>query len=786
MRGLYNKQVPSKKTKSKKKTFLVTLYSILTLFLVTAVVVLGVGAGIVSAYTKSEKVREKKDFDEELNGWSETSYAYFRDATTGKSKLIGAMHNEKDRVLVRKIDDVSPNLLHALLSTEDRQFYTHEGIVPTAILRAAFQQAIGSEVVTGGSTLTQQLVKNEILGNRDRSLERKSLEIINALRLEQYYQKDDILVKYLNSVYFFKGANGKHMYGVMAAAKGLFNKDAKDLTLPEAAYMVGMVQQPVKYNPFSSDPEIQKAKIKRGTKRMKLVLDYMVANGKITPEQRNEAAKYDITKSLAKSSDFKNAYATYPFIISAVESEAIKVLQEMDKKYHPTEAKDRTYKYYSDKVRTGGLKIYSTVDQALYDNMNKSVEGIDFPRRKINGVLVREQIGSVMIENKSGSVLSFFAGTDFEENQKDHAFEAKNQPGSSMKPLLAYGPAINEGILSQESIIVDEPINKEYSSKVYRNSNGKYSGPVTATRALQFSYNIPAIKAFRATVNKLGSKQKVFDYIRQMGMPPHKKDGEALVLGGATYGYTVEQMTGAYAMIANNGQFNKPHLIEKITDSQGKVIYDHAKENPTKVVFSPQTSYQLTEMLKKVVQGGTAEGFIGQINGYNIAGKTGTTTSEYDLWFVGYTPEVSLGVWSGYDYNKKGNHDLAKIAWVKLFKAAAATNPTLIKKGSDFQNPGGSSENKCFECNRKSPDTSKTDDKQENKNQKQENKKQEKEQKNDKDQQPNKNTGILPPNNPKDPKPEESSDNGANNEPPDKNGPLFPEKPNASEENGST
>jgi penicillin-binding protein 1B len=705
--------VDTKKKRSTKKIILVTLYVIVTLVLVAAVAVLGAGSGIVSAYTKDEKIRTKKDYDESLNGWSETSYAYFRDATSGQPKLIGAMHNEKDRVLVRKLSDVNENLLNALLSTEDRQFYSHNGIVPTSILRAALQQVTGSEVTTGGSTLTQQLVKNEILGDRHKSFERKALEIVNALRLEKYYSKEEIFVSYLNSVYFGKGANGKHMYGVMAAARGLFNKDAKDLTLAEAAYIGGMVQRPNAYNPFSTnDEKKQKQNIKLGQKRMKLVLDNMVINGKITAEERDKAAKYVITKSLSKPSDFKNAYATYPFVISAIENEAIKVLQTMDQKYHPEEAKERSYKYYSDKVRVGGLKIYSSVDQALYDNMNKSVENLDFPRKKINGKMVREQIGAVMVENKSGAVLSFFAGTDFDENQKDHAFDAQNQPGSAMKPLLAYGPAINEGVISSNSIIVDEPINKEYSSAVYRNSNGKYSGPVTATRALQYSYNIPAIKVFRATEDKLGGRQKVFDYIRAMGMPPHKNDGEALVLGGATYGYTVEQMTGAYAMIANSGKFNKPHLISKITDSQGNVIYDYAKENATKEVLTPQTAYELTGMLKKVVQGGTAEGFIGRISGYNIAGKTGTTTSEYDLWFVGYTPEVSLGVWSGYDYNKKGDHDLAKTAWVKLFKAAATTNPTLIPKGTDFQNPGGSSGEKCFECNRQAPSNSDSDNEQ--------------------------------------------------------------------------
>lgn len=691
---------------------MIALASLVLLVLVAAIAVVGVGFGVVSAYTKDEKVRSKKDYDELLNGWSETSYAYFRDVNSGQPKLIGAMHTEKDRNLVHKLSDVSPNLINALLSTEDRKFYSHNGIVPISIIRAALQQVTGSEVTTGGSTITQQLVKNEILGNRAQTIDRKANEIINAIRLEKYYSKDEILIRYLNSVYFYKGANGKHMYGIMAAARGLFNKDAKALTLPEAAYIAGMVQRPVSYNPFSTD---SKENIERGKRRMKLVLNSMVVNKKITEKQRDEALRYDITKSFAKTSDFKNAYATYPFVISAIENEAIKYLQEVDKKYNPKEAKERTYKYYSDKIRGGGLKIYSTVDQKLYDSMNKSVENIDFPQKKINGKMVREQIGAVMLDNQSGSVLSFFSGTDFDENQKDHAFDAKNQPGSAMKPLLSYGPGINEGIISPNSTIVDEPIKKEYSSVFYRNDSRTFHGPVTALKALQYSYNIPAIKIFRALSDKLGGKQKVFDYIREMDMPPDEKDGEALVLGGATYGYTVAQMTGAYSMMANGGKYNKPHLISKITDSQGNVLFDYAKENQAKEIFTPQTAYQLTKMLQQVVKSGTAEGFIGKIKGYNIAGKTGTTSSEYDLWFVGYTPEISMGVWSGYDYNKKGDHDLAKTAWLKMFKAATKTNPFFIPKGTQFQDPGGSMEEKCFECNRvipKSSETNKAENKQ--------------------------------------------------------------------------
>ena len=190
-----------------------------------------------------------------------------------------------------------------------------------------------------------------------------------------------------------------------------------------------------------------------------------------------------------------------------------------------------------------------------------------------------------------------------------------------------------------------------------------------------------------------------------MNLPIHKRDEgvEALALGGFSYGYTVADMTGAFAMIANYGKFNKAHLIDRIVTADGKEIYNFKRDNEPQQIFSPQVSYQLIKMLRQVVTGGTAASSIGaRISGYNIAGKTGTTTSQYDLWFVGFTPEISLGVWSGYDYNYTGNQNLAKNAWVKIFKAAAESNPELIKRGSNFKDPGGSLPNKCFECNKKS------------------------------------------------------------------------------------
>lgn len=670
------------------KVFFYSFIFILTI----AIAVVGVGAGFVSALVKDEKIRTKEDYDKKLSGWSQTSYAYFRSVNGEDPKLIGQLITPEDRKLVKSLDEVSPFLINAFLSTEDREFYQHNGIVPRSLARATFQQISGSDVTTGGSTLTQQLVKNEILHDQNKNFKRKALEIVNAIRLEKYYNKEQIFVSYLNSVYFGTGAHGKHMYGVVAAARGIFNKDVKDLDLAQAAYIAGMVQRPNAYNPLYGDEQL-----KLGRERMELVLKKMLEDKKITQQQFQEALKYDLKASLAKKSDFINPLEKYPYIINAVQNEAVKIFMEQDKK---NGVEVDNIKKYRERIAQGGYHIYTTIDEKMYIAMNNEVKKLHIPKKRIKGKLRKEQVGAVLIDNKTGAILSFVSGTDFEENQKDFALDATNQPGSTIKPILVYGPAINEGIISPNSIIVDEAVRKADGSGVYRNANGKYSGPVTATHALQWSLNTTAVKVFR----KLGF-EKGFDYLRKMDLPPSKYDGEASALGGMRHGYTVKQMTAAFATVGNNGVYNKPHLIEKIVDSNGNVVYEHKEHHQPKQVFKPQATYQLTQMLRQVVAGGTGASIGGKTSGYVIAGKTGTTSNEWDLWFIGYTPNISLGVWSGYDYNARGSKNLAKDAWIKFFLAAARSNPELIPKGLQFKNPGGAMEEKCFECDRVPPQT---------------------------------------------------------------------------------
>ena len=676
------------------------LYTLISLCLILIVGSVGITAGAVSAIMKEEKQYTKEDFQKNLDNLFQTSYAYFlTEDKNGKPIRIGSFRYEgNERKLIRSKHEVNPKLIDAFIAIEDRDFFKHKGVVPRSLIRAAWQQATDAEVTTGGSTLTQQLVKNLVLKNSKKNLARKTKEIILALRMERMYNKDQILVYYMNSLFFGEGAHGHKMYGVQAAAKGLFNKEPKDLNLAQAAYIAGMVQRPNDLNPFSEDTK----NFERGKKRMKMVLDKMLETKKITKAEYDEALKFDIKKSFAKPEQFQYAYKEHPYIMFALETEAAETLMELDNLDIEELSKQGKYRStlqeYKTKVATGGYHFYTTIDKDLYEAINQAAtKGLTFHTRTYKGIKSHEQLGAAIIENKTGAVLAFVPGTSpFEKNQKNHALDVTRQPGSSIKPLLVYAPALEEDIISPNSLIVDERIPKSDGSGYYRNAGGSYRGPVTATQALKFSYNIPAIKTF----NSLGH-EKGFNYLRRLGLPPHPHDGEAAAIGGATNGYTVVKMTAAFSTFGNGGKYNKPYMISKITDANGKVIWEH-KTN-SEQVFSPQTAYQITRMLKEVVNGGTASYIGSRIKGYNLVGKTGTTSRDRDQWFIGYTPEITLGVWGGYDYNFRMSHNpnFTKRAWVNIFKAAAKQSPHYFPKNSSFQNPGGLDDDICgFDCDK--------------------------------------------------------------------------------------
>jgi penicillin-binding protein 1B len=662
----------------------------------------GVAAGYVASLVKDDPLRSFNEISEKISSNYLTGFAYFNDKT-----LIGQLRAEEDRRLVKK-NEVSPHLINAIIATEDRHFYEHHGIDTGGIIRATAQDLLGSSVQTGGSTLTQQLIKQTLLTPKV-THERKAKEIFLALRVERMFSKDQILEAYMNEMYFGQNANGSNIYGVQAAAKGIFGVDAKDLNIPQAAYIAGMLQAPSRYIPFNQDG------LTAGNKRHEVVLARMKENGYINDQQYQDALKYDISAHLAQSKPA--AYSRYPFLMMDIEDRAAKVLVEQDlekdQKTRDSITRDE-YRQLLDKkhqeILRGGYHIYTTIDKKVYEMMTSIAEDQkNFGPNKSYKVKVGseekdvkdalEEVGATLIDNKTGAILGFIGGRDFKVSQVNHSTRPR-QPGSAMKPLAAYAPAFEKGLLQPGSIIDDAPIgldNGAGNPLFYpSNWNNQYQGLITVREALRMSYNIPAIKAYL----QVGIPDAL-SYVEKMGVTtivtpkdnPRHNDYQAKtgVIGGLTQGLTVEEITNAYTTFPNQGSFLDAYMIDRIENSQGEKVYEHQiKPQP---VFSEQTAYLTTDIMRTVVSSGTAASLNNIIKGnHDIAGKTGTTNDDNDSWFVGYTPEVTLGVWDGYDIpttvaKAKIPHPI--LVWGKIMNGLFDLYPQKNPDGSKFVQPPG-------------------------------------------------------------------------------------------------
>ncbi|GGA49548.1 hypothetical protein GCM10007416_23290 [Kroppenstedtia guangzhouensis] len=668
-----------------RRTFAIGVLLLTILILFTAAGT-GVAAGYIASLLKEEPLRNETQLRQQLTGWTQTSHAYFGDGSP-----IGAMRTAADRKWVAK-EEVSPALVDALIATEDHRFYEHSGISLHGILRAAWHDLKTGSIASGGSTITQQLVKNVILENREKALERKAKEIAIALRLERMLPKDEILTFYLNSLYFGKGIHHRNLLGVQAAAKGIFGVDARHLNLAQAAYLAGMIQRPTAFNPFSDEG------FQAGARRMRTVLSRMRQTGKITPEAEAQALQFDLKSSLARGEE-KSAYHRHPFLMAAVEDEAAKLLMKTEG-LKPAELSRQglyhsTLEQYRKRILTGGYRIDTTVDPRLYQAVNRAALDRKLYAKPITYTLrlggkkhtvkdAHEEVGAVLIDVQSGSLLAFVGGRDFEQRQLNHALAVRRQPGSTIKPLLDYGPALDQKRVTPATIVVDEPLSVDGAEgKTYKNYNNRYQGPVTVREALKWSLNIPAIKLLR----KIGVHEG-FRYLESMDFPIHPRDGEASAIGGFTRGFTVAEMTAGYAMLANHGEYRKPWLIRRIVDADGQVIYQYRPQ--PRHILSPSAAWLTTDMLRDVIQSGTGRWVGARARGHELAGKTGTTQNGHDVWFIGYTPRIALGVWVGYDYNHPLPDDRrAKRVWSRIFQTAVHARPRLSPKGATFTQPEG-------------------------------------------------------------------------------------------------
>lgn len=689
-----DKKAKRKRRRGKKNIALIILQLFLLVGFMGALLAGGAVAGYVAALVKDEPIRSYDEIQNKIFSNYLTGFAYFNDGS-----LIGQLRAEDgDRRLVKK-SEVSPYLINAIIATEDKYFFEHNGIVFQSTLRGAFQDLTNAPVVTGGSTLTQQLIKNTIL-SPEVSHKRKAKEIFYALRIERMFSKDQILEAYMNEIYLGKNANGSNIYGVQAAAKGIFDKDVKDLNLSEASYIAGLIQNPGTYSPFSQ------VGYRRGKERQKMVLERMKENQYISQDQFDEAFNSDLKVALAKPQ--KRAFDMHPYLMTEIEERAAQVLLDQQLQQEgrdkSTIGRNEYHQLIQDKSRQilrNGYHIYTTVNkdvdqimQEIASNPKNFGKNISYNIKRGNGKTERienalEEVGGMLIHNKTGAILGMIGGRDFNVEQTNHA-TVPRQPGSAMKPLAAYGPAFELGILQPGSPIDDSPLTLADGVKGTHqpmNWDNKYHGMMSAREALRQSWNVPAIKTYL----KVGIPTAL-EYVKKMGVTTlEDADNHAAtgVIGGLTYGLTVEEITNAYATFANHGSFIDAYLIDRIEDSQGKVIYKHQVQ--PQPVFSEQTAYLITDMMRTVVNSGTGASIRKYVpRSIDVAGKTGTTNSSNDLWFVGYTPELSLGVWSGYD----DPHPLASKTrpmdiWGKVMKEVLKLEPSLSPKTAAFAKPGG-------------------------------------------------------------------------------------------------
>ena len=670
-----------------------TVYTFLWLVLfgvLSGLVAVGAVGGYVASLVKDDPVRTESYIEEKMNENAITGFVYFRDNT-----LVGQLRTEEDRLPVT-YDQIPQVVIDAVVSIEDKNFFSHPGIDANGLFRAVKQQLLNEDVQTGGSTLTQQLARQVFL-SLDRTTSRKAKEIFLALRLERFLSKEQIITAYLNKILYGNGSSGYTLYGIKAAAKGIFGVELNQLNLAQAAYLAGLPQRPSAYSAFNSKGEFNQENFNRAVARQKLVLQKMLENGKITQAQYEDALKFDLYASLAKPTE--KAYNTYPYLMLEAEREAAQILvlqqnpdltlEDLSKKENAELVEDARQQ-----LLRGGYKVKTTIDKTVYDLMHKIAEDPKnfAPDNAVKGV---EQIAAVMLDHKTGAILGMIEGRDFQVEQLNLATQMTRQPGSAMKPIAAYLPAIEKGLIQPASVLDDSPIildNGGTSKHIPKNANNRYSGLVTARTALAQSLNIPALKIF---LDKVTIPQ-AWAFARKMGITTlveaddHAQTG---VIGGLTYGTSVEELTGAYGAIANKGVLNRPYLIQEIRDANDNVVYEH-KATPERVV-SEQSAYIMTDMLRSVVTEGTATSLKTLFKGYGkipFVGKTGTTQNYSDVWFEGFTPDITLGVWAGYEKSiytlSTDGHNRAKQIWAKVMNEVTAAKPELFPT-KQFAKPDG-------------------------------------------------------------------------------------------------
>ena len=609
----------------------------------------GVALGYGVALFDKAKVPQAEDLVKQVKNISSISEIVYADGS-----VIASIESDLLRTSVSS-EEISDNLKKAIVATEDEHFLEHKGVVPKAVIRATLGTFAGLGSSSGGSTLTQQLIKQQVVGDAP-TLARKATEIVDALALERSMSKDEILTTYLNVAPFGRNHKGQNIAGAQQAAEGIFGIDANKLSIPQAAFLAGLPQSPITYSPYENTGELKSDEdLELGLKRAKDVLYNMYRTGALTQEEYDQYKDYNLKQDFLPSGTVNAVSRDYLYFTAMAEAtdRMYDYLVQQDNVSSQELKKEAVQKAYHERAEqelsNGGYKITTTINKKIHNAMQNAVANYG---RLVDDSTGQPEVGNVLMDNKTGAVLGFVGGRNYQTNQNNHAFDTKRSPASTTKPLLAYGIAIDQGLMGSASILSNYPTKFSNGNPImYVNSPG--TGMMTLGEALNYSWNIPAYWTYRMLREK---GVDVKSYMEKMGYEIPEYGIESLPMGGGIE-VTVAQHTNGYQTIANNGVYHQKHVISKIESSDGRVIYEF-QDKPVQV-YSKATATIMQSLLREVISSRITSSFQTDLASINSSlaradwiGKTGTTNEDENMWLMLSTPRLTLGGWLGHDDNR--------------------------------------------------------------------------------------------------------------------------------------
>ena len=668
--------------------------TILLVFVLTAAIF----AGIFSAYINSSMRGRVEVYLDEFETKVSTEL-YYQEPSSGEWTMYHTLFLDSENRIWADLDQIPKDLQNAVVAIEDKRFYTHKGVDWHGTARAIFSTIFGGSV-QGGSTITQQLVKN-VTGDNQNTVKRKVMEIYRAQELEKRYEKDEILEAYLNEVYF-----GYSCYGVVTASLKYFNKDVSELSLAECASLIAITNNPSLYDPLQTDWGLENNRT-----RQLLVLGAMLEQGKIDQAAYDAAKEENVVFSNGYTilgdrvdvdtdkkddtdtdggdeqpeEETETATSSQSYFTDAVIEDVAAALVE---KYGLTDSTNpvtgevtTAFEQGVNMVYGKGYKIYTTQNpdyQKIAEEVCTDTSNLPYTSTYTNSYGEKEteqlQVGMTIVDPYTGYVVAMVGGAGVKQYDRGWNWATSaRQCGSAIKPISVYAPALDDGTINGASTIDDYPVMVLNGSVYPKNANGRYMGLTPLHTAIARSTNTCAVRvvqeygtsrSYDFMTNKLGFTTLTSQDAQQVGN---------MGLGGLDRGVTTEEMAAAFAAFANEGIYTAPRTFIRVEDADGNVILEN--EAKASVAMKDTTAALMNSLLQEVINGGT--GYEGRISGMHVAGKTGTTNNDQDRYFVGYTPYYSCAVWVGYVHNQRivASGNPAASMWQKVMSRIHADLP---------------------------------------------------------------------------------------------------------------